>query len=50
MLNKDILKIIKQLNEDLPDFYMCYPALRKAIAEWIKEDRLYQKRKSKCLK
>ena len=42
MLNKDILEILKQLREDIPDFYALEgisPTLATNIAYWIKEDR-----------
>jgi len=44
MLNKDILEIMKQLQEDCPDFYglqSLSPHLATEIAYWIKEDRIH---------
>jgi hypothetical protein len=44
MLNKDILEIKKQLQEDCPDFYgleNLSPSLATQIAYWIKEDRIH---------
>jgi hypothetical protein len=48
MLNKDILEILKQLNEDCPDFHAIQdlsPNLVTSIAYWIKEDRIHTEAK-----
>ena len=42
--NKDILEIMKQLQEDCPDFYGLEglsPNLAEQISFWIKEDRMH---------
>jgi len=49
MLNKDILEIHKQLQEDCPDFYALQglsPNLATQIAYWIKEDRIHTIRRT----
>lgn len=49
MLNKDILKILEQLKEDCPDFYLIQglcPNIATQIAYWIKEDRIFTMKKT----
>jgi len=40
MLNQNILDILKELERDIPDFYMCHGDIQQQIAFWIAEDRL----------
>jgi len=50
VLNEDILRILEQLNQDLPDFYALEglsPSLATSIALWIKEDRINARRRPK---
>lgn len=46
--NKEILDLIKMLAGEIPDWHMMTPTAQTALAHWIREDRVAQRRGYKC--